>query len=66
VFASTSVKVDYRVLEQAGLGSKDAVGSPFEWLLNQTTNTKVKDSKVNQDVDLSDWTTASLDVIVEP
>ena len=65
VFASTSPTVDYRVLEQPSLTSKD-VSSPFEWLLNQTTNIRIKDSTVNKNIDLSDWTTATLDVIVEP
>jgi len=65
VFASTSPNVDYRVLEESSRGSK-GISSPFEWLLSQTTNTKERDSKVNQNVDLSEWTTTSVDVDVRP
>ena len=66
VFASTSPTVDYRVLEQSSLASKGLASSPFEWLLNQTANTRVRDDTVNQNIDLSEWTTATLEIVVEP
>jgi hypothetical protein len=66
VFASTSPTVDYRVLEQTTLASRAAVSSPFEWLLNQTSNTKVRDDKANEDAVWSDWTTAAINIVVEP
>jgi hypothetical protein len=65
VFATTSSGVDYRVLEQSSLASKDAVGSPFEWLLNQTSNTKVRDDSASA-ADWADWATAAINIVVEP
>lgn len=64
-FASTSSKVDYRLLEQSGAKRGDA-NSPFEWLLNQATNTRSRDDKPNQNLNLNDWTTVSIEFDVRP
>lgn len=63
VFASTSPNVDYRILEQPG--AKSAATSPFEWILKQSTNLAAKDSNINQDLNVDDWTTATLNVDVK-
>jgi hypothetical protein len=53
-------------MEQPGL-TKSAATSPLEWVLSQTTNTAFKDSDpIKADLNLSDWTTAELNVIVMP
>jgi len=64
VIATTSGNVDFRTLEQSG-GSKEAVGSPLEWLINQTTNTLSRGSPT-QNVELGGWATASVDIRIVP
>jgi hypothetical protein len=65
VFASMSPTVDYRVIEQPG-AQKGISQSPFEWLLNQTTNMQSRDPHASANLNLNDWTTASVDVIIQP
>ncbi len=65
VIATTSDNVDFRTLEQPG-GRKSPTESPIEWLLNQTTNTTSRDSSPTQNVNISDWTTASVDMKIAP
>jgi hypothetical protein len=62
VLASTSSDINYLVFEQGG--SRSANPSPFEWVLNQLANAHERDPQVNKGLSLSDWTTASVDVVV--
>jgi hypothetical protein len=63
VIATTKPDVDFRVLEQPGV-ARTAIGSPLEWLLNQTGNTTIKDRTVGSELDLGDWVTAQRDVFI--
>lgn len=58
-FATTSPDVDYRVFEQPG-ATKAVISSAFGWVLNQTINSHTRDSTVNANLSLSDWTTSSV------
>jgi hypothetical protein len=62
VLASTSPDINYAVFEQGG--SRSADSSPFEWVLNQVGNAHVRDPQPNKNLSLSNWATASVDVIV--
>jgi Caspase domain len=62
VFATTSPDVNYLVFEQPG--ARAITTSPFEWVLNQTTNTLVRDPNRNEELKLSNWTTAWVDITV--
>jgi Caspase domain len=60
--ASTSSDINYAVFEQGG--AKSPSSSPFEWVLNQLGNAHERDPEANKDLSLSDWATASVDVLV--
>ena len=64
VIATTSPAVDFRTMEFPG-AARGIGHSPLEWLLSQTTNVSVRDSSASADVDLNEWTTSSLDILVQ-
>jgi hypothetical protein len=64
LIATTVSDVNFRVLESPGV-SRDIATSPLEWLLNQSVNTKTRDSEVAKDLDLNNWTTATIDIAIK-
>jgi caspase domain-containing protein len=64
VIATSLTNVNFTALEQPP-PSKAADASPLEWLLNQTTNTNVRDPDGFGTLSADSWTTARIDLLIQ-